>query len=185
MTMQQLMMGGGGSNRLVGTFDPSNKNANVILSNGNLTMSAPVNAYCSVLSTTSLASGQNYVELTWDYNNGAGFLGVGNASSNVNSYAGSDGNSLCWNFGVGNIIYNGGSAGYAGISPPAVGGTVGMKIDRTNGTIAWNVDGGTFSASFGLPSGAMFIMPTAYNSGWTLHETPTYTIPTGYVYWGN
>jgi hypothetical protein len=75
------------------TWNPSDKNANITLSNGNLTATLP-NAVVSVSARATTAETSGYFETTWGtlVNTGGTVSGIGlaNASASLNNFVGSD-----------------------------------------------------------------------------------------------
>lgn len=176
------------SNSLVGTWDPvTNRNPNVVLSNNNLTATDPSTSLAGGVQTTnSISSGQAYLEFLSGGPVGNRWVGCGNASTDYSDghALGNDANSI----GLlrdGSLFING-TRIFGVTSTWAPGDIVGMKVDRTAGTVCFNVNGGAFSATYTLPTGAMFAgCNVAFSGTITLQKTPTYPIPTGYNYWGN
>jgi hypothetical protein len=77
------------------TWNPSDKAAQVTLSNGNMTALLSTSSFGSVKATTGQGVGY-YFELTYSVVTG-GSIGIGNASANAASWMGADGNSLAYN----------------------------------------------------------------------------------------
>lgn len=98
------------------TWNPSDKNASVTLSGGNLTAtSSATGSYVGVRATNSLSSGKGYFEFSW--NNfyavaGSAFsiVGIGTSSASLSSYVGS---TAAYSIGVhdNGTIYGGTGAG--------------------------------------------------------------------------
>jgi hypothetical protein len=95
------------------SFNPSDKNSAVTLSNGDQTATAPSsfsNTWCGVRGTTFLSSGKVVFEVTCNAADGSnGFVwGVANASWNLSGvYLGEDGDGIGFQEGVGNVYFNG------------------------------------------------------------------------------
>src|SRR5262245_47172505 len=91
-----------------GTWNPSDKSANVALSNGNLTAQGTTTADGGVRSTTSRSSGKYYFEIVWSSNAGGGDTGCGIATSGANlGSIGVSAVNACLVFVSGNIYFNG------------------------------------------------------------------------------
>jgi hypothetical protein len=75
------------------TWNPSDKNSSVTLSNGNLTYtSSAAGSYVAVRATNSLSSGKAYYEFTWTSlpaSNSFGVIGIGSSSASLSNYVGS------------------------------------------------------------------------------------------------
>lgn len=168
---------------LVGAFNPSDKDANVVLSNGNLTLTNPDTSFHSARSTNSISAGSFYFEVK--VSSADVSIGVGNASAPVIYYVSQDANSVGYSGALGNI-YKNGTLTVTGPGAASANDVIGVKVDRTAGTVAFNKNGGAFSATTTLPSGAIFIMCSSENGeSVTLNLSPAYPIPAGYSFWGN
>ncbi|MEO3389509.1 SPRY domain-containing protein [Mesorhizobium sp. CAU 1741] len=86
--MRPLMMQGGvGFLPIEGTWNPSDKDAAISLSNGNLTASLiGISAARGARATNSASSGRVYWEITTDAGNP--YVGLGNAAAPTNTYPG-------------------------------------------------------------------------------------------------
>ena len=129
----------------VSTFDPSYLGTNVTLSNGNLTATATgASAHRLALATPVFVSGTG--KWYWEVVNTAYdcAVGVGNTSSNLNSYVGSDVNSTGLN-DVGQIYYNG-SYTNTGLSF-GTNDVLQVALDMVNKQIWYRVNGGNWNGS--------------------------------------
>jgi hypothetical protein len=90
------------------TWNPSDKAAQITLSNGNMTALLSTSSFGSVKATTGRGVGY-YFELTYSVVTG-GSIGIGNISANASSWMGADGNSLGYNTG-GRCFINGADIG--------------------------------------------------------------------------
>ncbi len=90
------------------TWDSSNKDASITLSNGNLTAAGTVATWRSVRGTTSHTTGKWYFELNIEVAGNQHMCGVENASGVLNSFLGSTVNGAGYN-GDGNFYTNAGS----------------------------------------------------------------------------
>lgn len=180
-----------GQTALVGAFNPSDKAANVTLSNSNLTMANSTGTTSSVRTTSSVSSGKHYFEFVVLATGTELFVGVANSSAPLSSIPGVDPNGIsvqCSGASAGAILYNNllFRAPYQ-ISGATVSDVIGVKVDLSAGTFAVNRNGGTFGSNMTtIPTGPLFIMAGSTSNGsCRLSYTPTYAIPSGYTYWGN
>jgi hypothetical protein len=154
------------------TWNPSDKSANIDLSNGNLTCTATSAAWKSVRATHGKSSGKWYWEVTIDVaatdNN---MVGIGTLSANINSYAGSDIYSYGYNGAGGNKNYGGSGVGYG--DSYTANDIISVALDLDNGKIWWAKNGawqasgdpaaGTNEAYSGL-SGNFYPMGSPYTT---------------------
>jgi len=161
------------------TWNPADKNADIVLSNSNRTAANTVSNHKAVRSTTSKTSGIWYAEVTRlrpSANNTSDVIGIANGSAGLASYLGADANSLgaTWDGRVlygNNDIVDFGSDGTVGI--PAFGAgsfTVGIRLDVTNRLVRFYATGWGVSSDFalnhasgaaGLNTGAIFLAVSA------------------------
>ena len=179
------------------TWNPDDKNANITLSNGNLTATSTNIAHKAARATESKNSGKWYWEITVDaaVDTKINFIGVGNGSATLASYVGSDANG--WSY-QGNIV----APGYKYHSAASVaygndyvdGDIVGVALDLNAGKIWWSKNGvwqasgdpvaGTGEAYSGL-TGDIYPMVSLYQNSNAITanfgaSTFTYTPPTGF-----
>jgi hypothetical protein len=128
------------------TFNPSDKSANVTLSNGNLTVGASTSADGGVRSTLSKAAGKVYFEYTIVNIAGAD-TGVGIAKSTASLTAiGPSATGAVNIYGSGSIYFNGADTG------KTIGGSVGtvcIAVDITGGLFWARWNGGSWNANSG------------------------------------
>jgi hypothetical protein len=173
-------------------WNPSDKEASLILSNGNLTVTQPGSSgWRSVRSTESVSSGKHYWEIEIDDAQGGDTLvGVGTSSFSLSSYVGSDANSYGW-YGSG-TKYTGASS-YPYAPTYTTGDIVGIALDLDNGKIWFSKNGswtgdpvaGTGEAFSGL-SGEFYAAVSLYNANKILTANfgtsgLTYSAPTGFT----
>lgn len=159
------------------TFDPANKGAAIVLSNGNLTASNSNagNTDASVKSTTSHSTGKFYFEFTI-VSTTRMLLGVGNTAATLTGFVGStaDGAGFFDSTGAGFGSLGGVSltAGYV------AGNVVCIALDATNSLIFGRINGGFWNNSgsadpvtgvgggstAGLGGGAVFVMASPANN---------------------
>jgi len=175
------------------TWNPSDKNANISLSEGNLKATALNIMWKSVRATTSKSSGKWYWEITinvasTNYN----ILGVGTSSADINSYCGST--NYCYGYaGYDGKKFHSGSSQSYGFSFTA-GDIISVALDMDNGELyfakngVWQNSGNPETrdnpAYTGL-SGAFFPMGSPYTNtnAFTANFGATalsYSIPSGY-----
>ena len=80
------------------TWNPSDKHADITLSNGNLTAANSVGGYKGVRATLGVTSGQHYWEITVD----AGinlFIGVADSSADLGDILGNDAHGWSYEWG--------------------------------------------------------------------------------------
>lgn len=179
-------------------FDPSEADATVVLSNSNTRMTVSTGGWANVLSTSAHGSDKLYVEFYRDIRpSGVGTHGAGIATArpSAGKYPGGDANS--WAYLSDGYIAHGGSYSYYGSNWDNNGDILMMAIDFTAGKIwfgkngTWFASGdpvaGTNPAYTSLPTGTYkLIMGGKATSGMTsgsIQQTPTYTPPSGYLYW--
>lgn len=190
MSMMQMLLSGGGATpggvpiSLIGTWDAANKSANVTLSNSNLTMTGTNPSYIAwAKSTNSLSSGAAYVEFLISGTTGTVALGVCNSSAIFNDGDASNPNATTY-LSNGQIYQNGGTttpfAAYG-----ANGDIIGMWVNRAAGWVQFYKNNVTVAGAMNIPTGALFLVGSAYQRSVTLNKKPTYDLPTGAKYWGN
>lgn len=186
-----------------GTLNPSDKGANITLSNGNLTATGgAASSFQSIRSQTSRSTGKYYWEWTVGQkgiNNGvAGFL---NSTASLATYIGADANGI----GLvtnGQVVQSASFTSY--LSTIANGDVCGLAIDLDahllwvrDGAGNWNGSGtanpatgsGGISLPSGLNSGSVFAGISVFNS--SDFSTANFggsafsqTVPAGFSAWG-
>jgi hypothetical protein len=183
------------------TWNPSDKSANVSLSNGDLTAQGTNGSDGGVRSTTSHASGKYYFEVTWSSATGGVDAGCGIATSAaVLASMGSTGLGVAVMYQSGTIYVNGSNTGIA-IATPTL--PVCIAVDLANSRIWFRVGGGNWNNSGsadpatnvgGINIAALFPSNAAYAAVTTQNSTNTYTanfgasafsqpIPSGFTAW--
>jgi len=185
----------------VTTWNPSDKSANIVLSNGNLTSAANTTADGAVRSTTSKSSGKVYFEVAWTGSGGADTsCGIATSAAILGS-AGNSTMGICAVFLNGNIWFNGAAPGNAG---GAVGnGTVCFAVDLTNSRFWARINNGNWNnnsannpatnvgginiatlfptnAAFGITTYNSTVPTSTVNFGGTAFG---YTVPSGFAAW--
>ena len=154
------------------TWNPSDKNANISLSNGNLTYTATATSWKSVRATDFKSSGKWYWEITIDVAaSNHHIFGAGTADADINSYVGSNVYGYGYNGYDGKKFYNGGSVAYGSVY--GLNDVISVALDLDNGKIWWAKNGvwqasgdpaaGTNEAFSGL-SGSFYPMGSPYTN---------------------
>ena len=162
------------------TWNPSDKGAAVVLSNGNLTASLGTDM---VRSTISKSSGKHYWEVTFDALTGL-TIGIANSTASLTSYLGFDANGWSYYSSNGNKVNNVTQVAYG--ATYVAGDIVGVALDMDAGTITFYKNGASQGQAYSGLSGTMFAALGDDNSsgqgtanfGATAF---TYTPPTGYT----
>lgn len=188
------------------TWNPLDKNANLVLTNGNLTVTNNVGgSHSGIRGNTSHTSGKFYYEIFANAQNFPAFsyFGIGNATASISAFLGGDLNSAVGQ-GNGGTNFNGSTMGpWDGMG--ATGQTMGIAVDLTtqkiwfwlDATGHWNADilanqnpsTGTGGYSFTGMTGPYFPIMSIYqlNDQFTGNFGATaYTIgtaPTGFGNW--
>lgn len=144
------------------SWNPSDKNASITLSNANATFAAP--SAVSVRSLQSQTTGKWVAGITFDSGSANFAVGVANASATLANYPGFDANGWAY-FGAGQKVHAGSNLPY-GVSVVA-GDQVDVILDATNGKLYFAKNGtvmnsgdpvaGTGFAYSGL-SGTLFLI---------------------------
>ena len=185
------------------TWNPSDKNANITLSNGDLTATGPSgNVDSLVRSTTFKSSGKWYFEITIGVNTGPNENGCGFADStaSLTAYMASNTHSMGLYAGAQGFWADGTSRTYPNLpSFGTAGDVIQFAIDMA-GTVWVGVNGSygagndPATATGGLAYGAYFtptggdiyiVADAVENESYTLVFSPnfTYTPPSGFSAW--
>ncbi len=180
------------------TWNPADKDASIVLSNGNRTSNKPGAAVPKILrSTTSKTSGKRYAEFTIGGTGGGGdavSAGLANATASLASGIGNSGNSMGYSSDGGQP-----GCGFAGPGAFNAGDILCLAIDLDNNKLWGRINNGAWSAS-GDPvtgtngSSTSGLGSTKYLMGGHDWPNPTNTInggqtaftyspPTGYSAW--
>lgn len=189
-----VVMGAGPKSSLPAgtTWNPSDKNADIALSNGNLTaIGGGDGALEGVRATSGVSSGRHYWEYNIDNRSGAMVVGIGTAAHVLNNYVGS-GPGWGW-LGHAPQVRNEGDQyqpdGFPAFTTGDVIGIalnlVGLKVHFAKNGV-WlgtgSVDAGT--GDFSIAAGTWFPMISCQNSGDILtanfNGPFTYTPPDGF-----
>lgn len=176
------------------TWNPADKNANITLSNGDLTATVSVSAWCSLRAKIGKSSGKWYWEVTIDVNTWYHTIGVGTLSASLNLDPGGDVNGYGYFGTTGRKKHNGSVTDYGANYAP--GDIIGVALDLDNGKIwfskngVWQASGdpaaGTNEAFSGI-SGTFFPMHGLYTnlSACTVNfgaSAFTYSVPSGFTF---
>ncbi|MDG0817665.1 beta strand repeat-containing protein [Bdellovibrio svalbardensis] len=171
-------------------WNPSDKDANMILSNNNLDVTKTGASWGTVRANTYRSSGSYYYEIkVVAINSGtpAGMFGIANSSATLGSYLGADSGGLGYQV-QGSFTYG---ATYTGSKPAfALNDVCGIAVDFTAGTLKIyknNVYQGQFTT---LPPGNLYPGGSIGNSDTTTKlrlvtagANQTYSPPAGYSSW--
>lgn len=163
-------------------WNPSDKDAQVTLSNGNLTANVTASAFPTVRSTISKSSGKWYAEITLD-SGGFCLLGVASATATLSNYVGSDLQGYGWYSDDGTYRNNGGTTA---LRIYGTGSVLGIGFDATNRTLSLWQNGTLWLNAGSIPNltGAIFLAASpGFGTTVTLNENPS-AVPTGYTAFG-
>lgn len=147
---------GGAAPDSTATWNPADKGANVILSDGNLRATASVADWDSVRGTVTANTGKRYFEIVATSGDFARLImGVAKAAASMSNYLGSDADgwsiqpwsSLKWNAGA--------SAAYA-VGSPANGDVFGIFLDLDVGTLAFSRNNTSYGTAYSSLSGTFY-----------------------------
>lgn len=174
------------------TWNPSDKNTNVALTNANLTTGTTDGAYGAVRATSGATSGKKYFEVLIT---GAPTvpddiaIGFAKAAQALNTWLGSSADSIGWFSGTGAIYNNGATA--SAPTPYVLNDVVGVTFDLATGAVRYYKNGvamGVAATTVSSPTGTWY--PAAVTLGTvpkvTARFSPsnwTYTPPEGYDSW--
>lgn len=171
------------------TWNPLDKNANMTLSNNDLTArnSAGSDGHMSIRSVTGYSSGKYYAEITTVFSGAWAIVGIGTPSANINSYAGCDNYSYSWQSAAGGVIYH--EAGYVNYNVSfGTNNAVGILLDMDAKTLTFYKNGVSQGlAASGIHAGTYHLMASIYYVGTTatINATgPFYSgLPSGATAW--
>ncbi len=185
---------GGGVPVTYPTWNPSDKNAGVTLSNGNKTAATGASGGLMARATGGRSSGLVYVEATVDTAGSGGLFGVADATASLSNYLAADTHGWAY-YQDGRKVNNASFPAYG--SALSNGNILQMAVDFTAGKIWWGINNtwqgsgdpaaGTNAAFSGLTGTLMVAIGTASNNhqitvNWG--ETAfSYTPPSGFSAW--
>ena len=169
------------------TWNPSDKNANLALSNGNRTATGWVTNWAAVRATLGKSSGKWYWEVHWDTSDSAAVaLGIGTSSASIanGNFPGTDANGHGYYYSNGNYYTGNSPSAYgAGFAP---GDTIGFALDMTGGTLTIYKNNSSQGVMVSGLSGTFYPMLGAGAAGAPILTANfgltafTYTPPSGY-----
>jgi len=162
------------------SFNPADKDAHVTLSGANLIATSDgVQSFASVRGTVGKTTGKWYFEMT--IGTIEVFVGIGNSSATLSSYAGSDGNAWGWWTNNGNLYHSGSNSL---LSVFGAGDVVGVAFEP-GATLQFYKNGSAVGSPIDISSltGTVYPMATVCFFGTagavTLNESPA-SPPSGY-----
>jgi hypothetical protein len=126
------------------TWNPADKNANVTLSNGNLT-ATDTSGTSPVRAIASHSTGKFYYSVHLDALAGNGTTGIANSAATLGNFVGSDNNGVAYNPSGGSVLAN--SAALATIQTSVQGNTVDVAVDIGGQLIWFRTNGGNWNNS--------------------------------------
>jgi hypothetical protein len=173
------------------TYNPSDKAATVVLSNGNLTAANSSGAYAGVRGTDTKSSGKWYAEFAIDTVVNLPQFGVADATASLTNFLGSDSHSVGYFSGA--IFANGGNVG-SGPTFTAGSSRGQLAVDLDNDKIYFGVDNtwanvANPSAGTGGTTCTLATIALAFcakGGQETMHAdaaSQTYSPPTGFTAW--
>lgn len=173
------------------TFNPSDKNARITLSGGDLVanISSGVGGFAPVRAALAISAGKFYCEFTITAKNGEITLGIANASASLadGSYIGSDSGGYSY-LQTGSTLHSASSAGYGATFTG--GDIISMLFDADAGTLVFWKNGVTQGTAFtGItgswsPAIALQVPVTTITANFGASAF-TYAPPAGYYGWGD
>lgn len=173
-------------------FDPSQKGANIALSNADKTATMGTTDWQTIKTLTGRSSGKWYFEFTIVSSGSTVFGGLATAAASVSTYLGNSANSC--GFNGGNLFNNGFTAGATGGVSNAQGSTNAFAVDMdakkmwvlVNNAAIGGGDpvAGTSAFLTWAAAYTLYGAVTLGTSGNVATSTNTYAPPTGYSIWG-
>lgn len=166
------------------TWNPADKGSACVLSNGNLTGTAPaING--SVRSIFSTSSGKWYWEITTTSTTYSPGIGIGTAAASLANYPGSSSGAWAW-FGNKGKKYTGGVSATYGTAGSIATSVIGVALDMTAGTITLYKNGVSLGVMYSGISGDIYALcggNASVASDWTANFGATafaYSPPAGH-----
>lgn len=166
-------------------WNPSDKNAGIVLGNNNLTATHSISGWTSARATESKSSGKWYWEITINAGIGYAMEGVANSSASLDNYIGADANGWSYDPSTsGSGKYHDGYAGAYG-ADGVNGDVIGVALDMDAGTMTFYKNGVSLGQAFTGITGSVY--PAISLNGTTPSVTANfgatafaYTPPDGY-----
>lgn len=164
------------------TWNPSDKGANVVLSNGNLT--AVVDGNDAVRAVAGVSTGKWYWEITG--NNVQPIVGLGRSTALLTNYPGQNANSWAVYYFDGTKYHNNVGTAYNGVAV-GVASVIGVLLDMDAGTVSFIIGGVNKGVAFSGLTGTVY--PMAASGSNSIPATVTanfgatafaYPVPAGY-----
>lgn len=181
---RKVASSGGGGGRTYATWNPNDKHANIVLSNGNLTAVNSVNNGGDIMvrATIGKSSGKWYWEYSFSNYPNPITAGIAKAAATLSNYVGSDASGYCYYYN-GNKYNNNQAAAYGGTYGP--GDVIGVALDMDAGTLTFYKNGVSQGMAFSGLSGTFYPAVTdnsavnfvTANFGATSFKYP---VPTGF-----
>lgn len=172
--------------RTYATWNPSDKDSNITLSNGNLTMSTLTGAYRAVRATQGKSAGKWYWEYVSTGDASKALCGIGKSTAALNQYVGFDANGYGIYWADGNKYNNNVSASYGG-GAIANSIVVGVKLDMDAGTLGFIVNGVDKGTAYSGLTGTVFPMGSTGSTSGNVIVTANFgassfsgSVPSGY-----
>lgn len=133
------------------TWDPSNKDASITLSNGNRTATGSASGNPQVRSVLGYTTGIHEFTVSLDAQNGSqpGIGVVNDAYTLSATWFGNGINTVCWYPPLGQVYSNG---SVVGTTSTATSGSVTFAVDIANQQVRCKIGTGSYSAWFSCPS---------------------------------
>lgn len=146
------------------TLDPATITPDLILSNGNLTVSWPGgSAWRQVKSTQLLSTRKCYFEIHLDTFNFQDQVGIINNQTLQNFYLGGDNSSSGLNLPNGHIYYN--NNDYAFIAGASNGDTIGLNFDPADQSVIYTKNGTVQGTSTRAVAGPIYAIAAMHGNG--------------------
>ena len=165
-------------------FNPADKNASIVLTNGDRTITQSSGGATGVRGTTSKSSGKWYTEIRYDGVFGAGAFGFGTSGHSLNGDVGS-GTGFGYSAG-GTVSVNGSTL--ATLAQYASGTVIGVAVDFAALKVWFSANGVwlsgnpvTGSGGYSFTAGTYFPMASiASTGGYTILDALAYSPPSGF-----
>lgn len=156
------------------TWSPTDKDAAITLSNGNLTAASNTSSSTGVVrGSASKSAGKLYFEQTSVTSAVTSHFGLANGSAGLTIHIGEDVNGWGYSDQLGGLIRNNASNAASGFAGPATNDVVGIHVDftnlklyfRLNGTNLGSMDPAAGTGGLAFSAGSWFPAFSAANNG--------------------
>jgi len=171
------------------TWNPSDKSADITLSNGNLTMTNSGAGHDGVRATVGKSSGKYYYEVVMVSNIGFGreIIGIADSGHSLTTFVGAGAAGYSWQVSSTLKWNNSVSAAYGVEAGPSAGDVIGVLLDLGAGTLSYTIRGVSEGTAFSGLSGTFYPMHSNLSVSVTTVRFKssqwTYTPPAGYLQW--